>query len=163
MVTQNTKGEERTIQYDFDSIELAMLNLGHGVLEQFKQFPNLETKVQRISSDFVNVPWKNKIYTKNYNHHTRFTIHSDQIQLEFNAKSETEVELWWMQTATKGIGTGTTMLTAVLDIADVLGIKISLCPVPLDGSSITALRSWYLDFGFKPSQFSPFMTYTPSK
>jgi len=163
MVTNNTVGAERTIQYDFDSVDLAMLNLGHGVLEQLKQIPNLETKVTRIDQDFVSVPWKNKIYKKNYNHHTRFTIHSDQVQLEFNAKSETEIELWWMQTATKGIGMGTTMLTAVLDIADELGIKISLCPVPQDNSSITALRNWYLDFGFKPSQFSPFMTYTPGK
>ena len=163
MVQENTIGLETKIEYEYSKEDITMLTVMQNTFNDLKDVPNLETTVKHISSDHVKVPFKGKRYFKQYKSHIRGSVHSNKIQIEFNSKSENEVELWWIQCENSGIGLGTIILDKVLDIADHFGIKITLCPIPLDGGDISKLRQWYTKFGFKGNMFSPYMTYTPQK
>lgn len=163
MVQENTIGLETKIEYEYSKEDITMLTVMQNTFNDLKDVPNLETTVKHISSDHVEVPFKGKRYFKQYKSHVRGSVHSNKIQIEFNSKSENEVELWWIQCENRGIGLGTIILDKVLDIADHFGIKITLCPIPLDGGDISKLRLWYTKFGFKGNMFSPYMTYTPQK
>ena len=163
MVQENTVGLEKTISYEFNKADRIMLNFMENTFKDLHDVPNLEKTVKHISSDHVEVPFKGKRYFKQYKSHVRGSVHSNKTQIEFNSKSENEVELWWIQCENRGIGLGTILLNKVLDISDYFGIKITLCPIPLDGGDISKLRTWYASFGFKGNTFSPYMTYTPQK
>ena len=163
MVQENTIGLEKTISYKFSKADKLMLTVMQNTFNHLQDVPNLEKTIKHIASDHVEVPFKGKRYFKQYKSHVRGSVHSNKIQIEFNSKSENEVELWWIQCENRGIGLGTIILDNVLDIADNFGIKITLCPIPLDGGDISKLRQWYTKFGFKGNMFSPYMTYTPQK
>jgi hypothetical protein len=169
MLTENTIGHDAKkiykIPYEFSTEDKVAESLTHKVWDKLHMIPNLDHKVRLINHDFISVPFKTKMYTKEYFKKVRHTIHSDQMQLEFYTKSKDTVELWWMEVKPKGAKYGTMLLNKVLDAADELGINIILCPIPQGEGAmpITKLRKWYSEFDFKANAFSPYMTYAPQK
>jgi|TARA_R110000823_G_C15811931_1_gene488335 hypothetical protein len=165
MLTKNTIGQDYTIPYEFSTEDKVAGLLTHTVFNKLTMIPNLDHKITLIDHDFISVPFKTKMYTKEYFKKVRHTIHSDQIQVEFYTKSKDTVELWWMETKPKGKGMGTMVLNNILDAADELGINIILCPIPQGEGAmpITKLRKWYSEFDFKANKFNPYMTYAPQK
>ena len=163
MLTENTISLGTQFEYVFTKEDKVLQEFSHKVLNALSMIPNIQYRIQHIAHDFVSLPWKTKGYYKDYSAHIRTTIHSDQIQLQFNTKRIDEIELWWMETKTKGQGMGTVLLNQVLDVADEMGIKITLCPIPQGDMSISTLRNWYSEFEFKGNKFNPYMTYKPQK
>ena len=80
------------------------------------------------------------------------------------------IELWWLEVQSKGKGTGSNIMTHLLDTVDQLGTKLYLTPVPFDAkkcgtnkdnhNAYISLRNWYESFeGFQRIKNSPSLIY----
>jgi hypothetical protein len=58
-------------------------------------------------------------------------------------------------------------MNQVLDVADSLGINVSLTPSPFENVGslqyLKFLRRWYVSFGFKANPFTPALIYKAKK
>lgn len=107
--------------------------------------------------------WKGKEWYNTKQNSALIGLQHKTFSIIFGEGTTDSVEVYMIEAKKQGKGVGTRVMEQVLDLADDLGINVTLIPTPYknqdDQAYLSFLRQWYYDLGFDHSKFSPVMTY----
>ena len=106
--------------------------------------------------------WGEMSHETNY----RIAIHCGPVKMEFKELDMLNVELWSIMVADKNKGTGTKIMTGLMDIAEQKQFTLSLVACSQGEPNYAAfirktikLRNWYHELGFEYVDGSGYMTW----
>ncbi len=111
--------------------------------------------------------WKGKEWYNTKKNSALIGLQHKTFSIIFGEGTTDSIEVYMIETKKQGKGVGTRVMEQVLDLADELGLDVTLIPTAYknqnDMQYLSFLRQWYYDLGFDHSTFSPVMKYTSEK
>jgi len=107
--------------------------------------------------------WKGKLWNSTSTNAGMIGLQHPTFNLVLSENTTDCIEVYMISAKKQGRGIGTRVMEQVLDLADELGIDVTLIPSPYknknDKQYLSFLRKWYYDLGFDHNMFSPVMKY----
>ena len=111
--------------------------------------------------------WKGKEWYNTKKNSALIGLQHKTFSIIFGEGTTDSIEVYMIETKKQGKGVGTRVMEQVLDLADELGLDVTLIPTAYknqnDMQYLSFLRQWYYDLGFDHSTFSPVMKYKSEK
>ena len=130
-------------------------------------YDHSKVKAEISGSKGTETMWKGKLWNSTSTNTGLIGLQHKTFNLILSENTTDSIEVYMISAKKQGKGIGTRVMEQVLDLADDLGINVTLIPTPYknkdDKQYLSFLRQWYYDLGFDHSVFSPVMTYSPQK
>mgnify|MGYP002414218016 CR=1 FL=1 len=126
-----------------------------------------KVKAEILQTKGTHTMWKGKLWKSEQKNTALIGLQHKTFSLILGEGTTDSIEVFMIESKLKNKGVGTRVMEQVLDLADQLGINVTLIPTPYknvnDEKYCAFLRQWYYDLGFDNSPFSPIMKYNAKK
>jgi GNAT superfamily N-acetyltransferase len=126
-------------------------------------YDHSKVKAEIAESKNTATYWKGKEWYNTKENSALIGLFHKTFNIIFGEGTTDSIEVYMIETKKQGKGVGTRVMEQVLDLADDLGLDITLIPTAYknqnDPQYLSFLRQWYYDLGFDHSAFSPVMKY----
>ena len=144
-----------------------VLQIFMGEFVERNGYDHSKVKAELLETKGTETMWKGKLWKSEQKNSALIGLQHKTFSIIFGEGTTDSVEVYMIEAKLQNKGVGSRIMEQVLDLADDLGINITLTPTPYknvnDESYLAFLRQWYYDLGFDHSLFSPVMKYTAKK
>lgn len=158
---KTTFTQEQLVQYLQDPKNVVQIFMSSFV--ETYGYDHNKVKAEIVETKGTRTMWKGKPWISEQKNVGLIGLQHDTFSIIFGEGTTNSIEVYMIEAKIQNQGIGTKVMEQVLDLADELGINVTLTPTPYknidDAKYCAFLRQWYYDLGFDNSPFSPVMTY----